>query len=256
MSDSANNPIKKKSPRVDALENEVVDLRETVQRIRDGQKMAFGALIGVAGLLIAFAWYGGHKTYQADKVALAEKLSEENNTRYQDFQRQLEAGGAEQDKLLDQKVNAKWQQLQSRIASLSGVSGTNLTQLNEDLTRKIILMNEALERRYGDAFGMSYFNRSVATLNRGMYPEATEYFLASALAYWKAGKEADVQTCLARLFQYCFPRLRQRDLITRPDIEEKYSLLLNSLERAKTGGKWQVAINDMRRHMSQVQQRK
>ncbi len=256
MADSTNSSGKKKSPRVDALEAEVSGLQVTVQRIRDGQKMAFGALIGVAGLMIAFAWYGGRQTYQKDKQALAEKLNLENEQRYQEFEQRLRDGGVEQDKILDQKISAKWQQLQARISSLSGVSNTNVTQLNDDLTRKVVLMNDALERRYGDAFGMTYFNRAIATLNRGMYPDATEHFLASALAFWKGGKETDVQTCLSRLFQYCLPKLRQRDLITRPDIEEKASLLLSTLERANTGGKWQVAINDMRRHMTQVQQRK
>jgi len=254
MADGASS--RKKSPRLDALETEVAELRETVQRIRDGQKMAFGALIGLAGILVAFAWYGGQKTYQQDKQALAEQLSRENDRRYQEFVRKLESGEAELDKAIEQKVNARWQQLQARISSLSGASGTNIAQLNAELTRKIVLMNESFERKYGDAFGITYFNRAVVTLNRGMYPESTEYFLAAALAFWKSGNEAEVQTCLARLFQYCLPRLRQRDLVGRPAVEEKYAMLLTELSRANTGGKWQIAITDLQRHMAQAKQRK
>lgn len=256
MAEGTAQPTKKKSPRVDALETQVAELQDTVQRIRDGQKMAFGALIGVAGILIAVAWYGGQKTYDDDKKTISAELSKENDRRYQEFVRKLNEGEADLDKAIDQKVNGKWQQLQARISSLSGVSGTNLAQLDSDLTRKIILMSESIERKYGDAFGITYFNRAVVTLNRGMFPESTEYFLAAALAFWKAGNETQVQTCLSRLFQYCLPRMRQRDLIAQPAVEEKYSILLRELSRANTGGKWQVAITDLQRHMSQVQQRK
>jgi hypothetical protein len=79
---------------------------------------------------------------------------------------------------------------------------------------------------------------------------------ASALAFWKANDEANVQTCIARLNQYCFPRLRPRDISTRPAIDEKYALLLRELERANTGGKWQVAIQDLRKAMAETRTRK
>lgn len=256
MSDSVNISKKKKSPRVDALEAEVTEMRETVLRIYDAQKMALGALIGVAGLLILFAWYFGHRTYEGDMRSISLELTKANENRYQIFDRKLADAGAEQSKIIDQKMNAKWQQLRSQISSLSGVSNTNLAELDGDLTRKIILVRDNMERKYGDAFGIIYWDQAVKAVNtRRMFPEATEYFLAAALAYWRGEKEADVNKCLSRLFEFCFPFLRQQDLILRPEIEEKYALLLSVMEQQNTGGKWQVAIVDMRRHMQDVRQR-
>ena len=135
-------------------------------------------------------------------------------------------------------------------------SATNFAQLNQDLNRKIALMGELIESRHGEAFGLTYFNQAIATLNRGLYAASADYFLAAALAFWKANDEGNVQTSLSRLSQYCFPRMRQRDLITRPSIEEKYALLLREMERANTGGRWQVAIKDLKQAMTDARARK
>jgi len=253
MSDNA---AEARKARLAALEAKVEELGETGQRLRDGQKLAFGALIGVAALLIAFAWYGGRKNYEADLARMAADLEKKNAEKIQAVALELRKSEAQQDQLLDRKIAVKWQELQMRLASLNVGSATNFAQLNADLTRKIALMGEVIESRHGEAFGLTYFNQAIATLNRGLYAASTDYFLAAALAFWKANDEGNVQTCLARLNQYCFPRLRQRDFATRPAIDEKYALLLREMERANTGGRWQVAIKDLKKAMTEARARK
>lgn len=252
---SENNAEQRKA-RVAALEAKVEALLETERRLRDGQKLAFGALIGVAALLISFAWYSGHKRYEAERQKIIAELDKENDRRFQDFVHKLQQGEQAQDNKLDQKIATRWQELQARLSALTGGSATNLAQLNSDLTRKIALMGELIESRHGEAFGLTYFNQAIATLNRGMYSAATEYFLSATLAFWKGHDEGNVQTCLSRLNQYCFPRLTQRDFAARPDIDEKYALLLRELERANTGGRWQVAIKDLKASMTKARARK
>lgn len=246
----------KRSSRIDQLEAEVESLRDSAQRLRDGQKMAFGALVGVAALLIAFAWHAGHKTYESDKLAMLEELNRANDERQKDFRATLTADAAKQGQMIDNRIAIKWRQLQSGMAASGGNSSNALTRLNEDLTRKIVMMSDQVDQRYGEVAGLTYFNQAIATLNKGIYPASTEYFMSSALAFWQAGDEANVQTCLSRLFQYCLPRLRQRDLIARPSVEEKYGLLVSKMESLNTGGKWQVAIGELRRMMSDVKARK
>ena len=68
-----------KRARVEALEARVEELAEMEKRTRDGQKMAYGALIGFAGLLIAFAWYGGHESYQRDMTEIRAELKTSND---------------------------------------------------------------------------------------------------------------------------------------------------------------------------------
>lgn len=253
MSDNA---AEARKARLAALEAKVEELEESGQRLRDGQKLAFGALIGVAALLIAFAWYGGRKNYEARLARLTADLEQRNEESLAETALELRKTAAQQDQLLDQKIAVKWQELQLRLASLNVGSATNFAQLNADLTRKIALMGEMLESRHGEAFGLTYFNQAIATLNRGIYAASTDYFLAAALAFWKANDEGNVQTCLARLNQYCFPRLRQRDFATRPAIDEKYALLLREMEKANTGGRWQVAINDLKKAFAEARARK
>jgi len=246
----------KRSTRIEQLEVEVESMRESAQRLRDGQKMAFGALIGIAALLIAFAWHAGHKTYESDKQAMLAELNRSNDERQKQFQATLKEDAAKQGKLIDNRIAIKWQQLQSGMAAAGGTSSNAFARLNEDFTRKIIMMSDQVDQRYGEVAGLTYFNQAIATLNKGIYPAATEYFMSSALAFWQAGDENNVQTCLSRLFQYCLPRLRQRDLAARPSVEERYGLLLAKMESLNTSGKWQVAIGELRRMMSDVKARK
>lgn len=252
MSDNAADVRK---ARLTALEARTGALEETGQRLRDGQKLAFGALIGVAALLVAFAWYGGRKNYQSDLARIVADIDKKNEERLQKIALDLKNTEREQDELLDRKIAVRWQELQLKMASLNVGSATNLAQINADLTRKIALMGELIESRHGEAFGLTYFNQAIATLNRGLYAASTEYFLAAAISFWKAADETNVQTCIARLNQYCFPRMRSRDVAGRPAIDEKFALLLRELERANTGGKWQVAIQDLRKAMAEARTR-
>ncbi len=246
----------KRVARIEALEAEVESLRESAQRLRDGQKMAFGALAGVAALLIAFAWHSGHKTYENDKQAMLDALNKANDERQQKFQASLTKDAEEQGKLIDSRIAIKWRQLQSGLAASGGSSSNAIARLNSDITRKIVMISDQIDQRYGEVAGLTYFNQAIATLNKGLPAASAEYFMSAALAFWQSGDENNVQTCMARLFQYCLPRMRQRDLAARPSVEEKYGLLLAKMESLNTGGKWQVAIGELRRLMSEVKARK
>ncbi|MBL6763401.1 MAG: hypothetical protein ISQ14_00485 [Verrucomicrobiae bacterium] len=242
--------------RIAELEVRIESIEETRQQLRDGQKLAFGALIGVASLLIVFAWFAGQKRLQAELATISADLDAKNEVRFTELRQRSEQLRAAQDQQIDRKIAVKWQELQIKMASLNMGSSTNFAQLNEDLNRKIALMAELIESKHGEAFGLTYFNQAIITLNRGLYPAATDYFLAATLAYWKGQDEGNVQTCLARLNQYCFPRMRQRDFGLRPSIDERYALLLGEMERANTGGRWQVAIKDLKQAMADARARK
>lgn len=256
MSDAAGESGKKKTPRVDALEAEVAELTERIQRMRDGRWMSFGALIGVAAMLVTVAWYAGQKTYEEDKKTLIEDLTLANEGRYQSFVKKLSEQAPAQDLELDRKIAVKWQELLARVNSMSGNSSTNFQALRADLENKIRLMTLATEQRYGDAFGFVYMNRAISAVNVNKdYAQATELFLAAALVLWKANKFDDFQTCLARINDTCFKVLNRRMLVARPTIEEKYIMLLVAMEKGNTGNRWQVAINDLRAGWARVQQR-
>lgn len=252
----SDNSAEARKARLASFEARIDVLEETGQRLRDGQKLAFGALIGVAALLIAVAWYGGRKHQEALLAESITELEKRNSERLAEAVRNLQRTEAQLDDLLDRKIAVRWQELQIRLNSLNVGSATNFAQLNQDLTRKIALMGELMESRHGEAFGLTYFNQAIATLNRGLFAAATDYFLAAALAFWKGNDEGNVQTCLSRLNQYCFPRLRGRDFASRPAIDEKYLLLLREMEKADTGGRWQVAIKDLKQAMADARARK
>lgn len=255
MSDAPDQQGKKKSSRVDALQAEVAELREQIQRSRDGQRMGFGALIGIAGLLIVVAWSGGQKTYEFDKAEFKAELTRENEQRYQEFVKRLAAEEPAQERKIDEKIAGKWRELLARVNNLSGNSNTNLQQLKEDVDNKIRLMFLARDQKYGDAFGYMYLSRAIPAVNNKAYAEATEHFLSAAMAFWMSNREAEFQTCLARLNDICFKALNRRMLIAHPTIEEKFAMLLIAMEKGNTGGRWQVAINDLRQGWARVQQR-
>lgn len=256
MSDAADNSGKKKSARVEALEAEVAELKDQIQRMRDGRWMGFGAMIGVAAMLVTVAWYAGQKTYEKDKQTLVQELTRENEVRYQSFVKKLAEQSPAQDRKLDEKIAVKWQELLARVNSMSGNSSTNFQQLKADIDNKIRLMMLATEQRYGDAFGYVYMNRAISAINVNKdYAEATELFLSAALVLWKSNRLKEFQTCLARLNDTCFKVLNRRMLVARPTIEEKYVMLLLAMEKGNTGNRWQVAINDLRAGWARAQQR-
>lgn len=243
----------------DALKAEVQELRELDRRVRDAIKMGLGLLVGVCALLVTFAWYAGHRTYQNDRDKFLVELDKGNKSRADLFHRQLEGildtKYAQRDQAVQQRIAALKQELATMITSQGVGSATNLTAQNEELTRKIALMAELIERRYADAFGLVYRDHAIALLRSKYYAVSCEYFAASALAFLKADDDGNLNNVLTNLIRYGLPGARQRDFAARPSIAQKMDQLLAELDRANAQGKHQVALLDLRRLYLEARQR-
>ena len=91
--------VESRKARLAELELRLESVEETGQQLRDGQKLAFGALIGVAALLIAFAWFGGQKRYQAELGKISADLDAKNNERFDALKQRLQQGQSAQDEV-------------------------------------------------------------------------------------------------------------------------------------------------------------
>ena len=249
-------PSHAKQAEIDSLKAEVQELREMERRLRDGVKMGIGLLVGVSALLVAFAWYAGHRTYQNDKEAITAQLEKSNQERYALFNSQLEgvlnAKYGDREQAMDINLKNLRQELLAAVSGLSTSTATNFNQQNIDMTRKIALMADIVETRHSQAFGLVYFERAIQTLNRKYTAVATEYFISASAAFLKSNDEKNLNTCLGNMIRYCFPALRKTDFATHPAIGQNLEKFLLDLERANAQGKHGVAIRDLKRLYSEA----
>lgn len=247
-----------KRARVEALEARVEELAEMEKRTRDGQKMAYGALIGFAGLLIAFAWYGGHESYQRDMTEIRAELKTSNDQGFDLFVKKLEAEGGTRNRDFAQQMRAMEQRLNVRLQATGGISETNLQQINAEISSQVTGSIQLWERHTGGVLGWACFDRALASIgskNSRDFPTATEFFLRAGLFFARSGEEAILQTTLSRLSTYCWKSLRAQDFVTRPMIDRYYLELVSELEKANVNGRHQVALQELQRGYTTAKQR-
>ena len=91
------------------LKAQVQALHENERRLLDMVKVYAGLLIGLAAILVVFAWFASHKNYEQDKAAIAKSLEKENEQRYAAFNRELE-------KTLTTHLAAREQMMERKLA--------------------------------------------------------------------------------------------------------------------------------------------
>jgi hypothetical protein len=248
-----------KRARVEALEARVEELADMEKRARDGQKMAYGALIGFAGLLIAFAWYGGHESYKRDIAEIRAELKTTNDQGFDQFVKKLEAEAGTRNNDFAQQMRAMEQRLNVRVQARGGISATNIQEINAEITQQVTGMIQLWERHTGGVLGWACFDRSIASIssktNRD-FPTATEFFLRAGLFFARSGEEAILQTTLSHLTTYCWKSLRARDFVMRPMIDRYYLELVSELEKANVNGRYEVALRELQRGYTAAKQRK
>lgn len=246
---------------IDGLKAQVQAMHDNERRLMDTVKVAAGLMLGLAAILVLFAWFASHKSYEQDKVAIQKALETSNEQRYATFNRELEntlntrLTGREQ--AMDRKLAELAQSLRAQMAASGGVSSNSLAQQNEDFNRKILLMVELVENRNSHPFGLLYFDYAIRTVNSPQknYGAATEYFLSAGLAFLRARDDSYLNTCLARLTQLCLPNLKSEDFTLKPQLDEKFAQLVDALDKANVNGKHTVAMGDLRREFVEAKRR-
>lgn len=245
----------------EALKAQVQAMHDNERRLMDTVKVAAGLMLGLAAILVLFAWFTSHKNYEHDKFAIQKALETANEQRYAAFNRELDttlnARLTAREQALDRKLNELAQSLRTQVATSGGVSSNSLAQQNEDFNRKILLMVELVENRSAHPFGLLYFDYATRIVNSPQknYPVATEYFLAASLAFLRARDESFLNTSLARLSQLCFPNLKADDFAVKPVLDERFAQLVEALDKANVNGKHTVALMDLRRGILEAKRR-
>lgn len=246
---------------LETLKAQVQALHDNERRLMDTVKVAAGLMLGLAAILVLFAWFASHKNYEQDKLAIQKALETANEQRYAAFNRDLDATLnarlTAREQALDRKLAELTQSLRTQLASAGGVSSNSLAQQNEDFNRKIVLMAEVIENRHARPFGLLYFDSAIRAVNVNPknFPVATEYFLSAASAFLRSGDEINLNTSLARLSQLCFPNLKTDDFAIKPLLDEKFALLVDALDKANVNGKYTVALGDLRREFGEAKRR-
>jgi hypothetical protein len=246
---------------LEALKAQVQALHDSERRLMDTVKVAAGLMLGLAAILVLFSWFASHKNYEHDKQAIQKALETANEQRYAAFNRDLDntlnARLTAREQALDRKLAELAQSLRAQVAAASagGVSSNTLAQLGEETNQKIRLMTELIENRNAQPFGLLYFDYAIRSVNAKSFPAATEHFLSAALAFLRARDEANLNTCVSRLNQFCLPNLKADDFTARPVIEDKFALLVEGLEKANINGRHAVALTDLRREFLAARRR-
>lgn len=246
---------------LEALKAQVQAMHDNERRLMDTVKVAAGLMLGLSAILVLFAWFASHKNYEQDKVAIQKALETSNEQRYAAFNRELEttlnSRLTTREQGMDRKLAELAQALRAQMATSGGVSSNSLAQQNEDFNRKILLMVELVETRNAHPFGLLYFDYAIRTVNSPQknYGAATEYFLSAGLAFLRSRDESFLNTCLARLTQLCLPNLKADDFTLKPQVEEKFALLVEALDKANVNGKYTVALVDLRREFVEAKRR-
>lgn len=246
------------------LKAQVQALHENERRLLDMVKVYAGLLIGMAAILVIFAWFASHKNYEQDKAAIQQALEKENEARYAAFNRELEktlnSHLAAREQAMDRKLTELAQQLRNQMATSGGLSSNTLAQLNEDIIRRFQLMPDLIEGRYAQLFGMVYFDYAIRAANAKNQPLAAENFISASVSFLRVRDERqrdeqNLNTCFARLTQMCFPALRADDFVTRPQIEEKFKLLMEALDANNDRGRYTVALGELRKEFFEAKKR-
>lgn len=244
---------------LETLKAQVQAMHDNERRLMDTVKVAAGLMLGMAAILVLFAWFASHKNYEQDKLAIQKALETANEQRYAAFNRELDntlnARLAAREQAMDRKLAELAQLLRTQMASAGGVSSNSLAQQNEDINRKILLMTEVIENRNAHPFGLLYFDYAIRAVNTKNFPAATEYFLSAALSFQRSRDDANLTTCISRLNQFCFPNLKTDDFAARPLVEEKFALLVEALEKGNVNGKYTITLGDLRREFLEARKR-
>mgnify|MGYP003351007307 FL=1 len=107
------------------LKAQVQALHENERRLLDMVKVYAGLLIGLAAILVVFAWFASHKNYEQDKAAIAKSLEKENEQRYATFNRELE-------KTLTTHLAAREQMMERKLAEQSQQLRASLTNARSE----------------------------------------------------------------------------------------------------------------------------
>ena len=243
----------------EALKAQVQAMHDNERRLMDTVKVAAGLMLGLAAILVLFAWFASHKNYEQDKLAIQKALETANEQRYAAFNRELDttlnARLTAREQALDRKLNDLAQSFRTQVATSGGVSSNSLAQQNEDFNRKILLMVELVENRSAHPFGLLYFDYATRYVASKNYPVATEYFLSASLAFLRARDESLLNTSLSRLSQLCFPNLKADDFTLKPVLDERFAQLVEALDKANVNGKHTVALVDLRRQFLEAKRR-
>lgn len=246
---------------LEALKAQVQAMHDNERRLMDTVKVAAGLMLGLAAILVLFAWFASHKNYEHDKLAIQKALETSNEQRYAAFNRELDttlnARLTAREQAMDRKLTELGQSLRTQMAASGGVSSNSLAQQNEDFNRKILLMVELVENRNAHPFGLLYFDYAIRTVNSPQknFPAATEYFLSASLAFLRSRDDSYLNTSLARLSQLCFPNLKADDFTVKPLLDERFAQLVDALDKANVNGKYTVAMVDLRREFVEAKRR-
>lgn len=246
---------------LETLKAQVLTLHENERRLMDMVKVSAGLLIGMAAILMIFAWFASQKNYEKDKLAIQKSLESANAARFATFNQELDntlnARLTAREQAMDRKLAELGQSLRAQLTSLGSVSTNTQAQQNEDFNRKILLMVEVLENRNAHPFGLLYFDYAIRAVNSNPknFLAATEYFLSAGIAFLRSRDDVNLNTSLARLSQLCFPNLKSDDFTTRPQLDEKFAQLLDGLDKGNVNGKYTVALVDLRREFIEAKKR-
>lgn len=246
---------------LEALKAQVQSLHDNERRLMDTVKVAAGLMLGLAAILVLFAWFASHKNYERDKIAIQKTLEMGNEKRYAAFNRDLDTTLntrlTAREQALDRKLTELTQSLRTQMAASGGVSSNSLAQQNEDFNRKILLMVDVVETRNAHPFGLLYFDYAIRTVNSPQknFPAATEYFLSASLAFLRSRDESLLNTSLSRLSQLCLPSLKADDFTAKPLLDERFAQLVEALDKANVNGKHTVALVDLRREFLEAKRR-
>ena len=249
---------------LEALKVQVQALQESERRLMDTVKVAAGLMLGLSAILVVFAWFASHKNYEQDKLAIQKALETTNEVRFAAFNRDLDnvlnARLTAREQALDRKLAETVQALRTQMAASGGVSSNSLAQQNEDVNRKILLMVEVIENRHAHPFGLLFFDNAIRAVNAKQFPAGTEYFLSAALAFARSREDtaqnhANLTTTLARLNQFGLQNLKTEDFAARPALEDKFTQLVDALEKANVNGRFTVALGDLRREFADAKRR-
>ena len=244
---------------LETLKAQVQAIHDNERRLMDTVKVAAGLMLGLAAILVLFAWFASHKNYEHDKIAIQKALETANEKRYAAFNRELDttlnARLTAREQAMDRKIVELSQSFRTQLSSVGGVSSNSLAQQSEDMNRKIVLMTEVIENRNSQAFGLLYFNQAIASVNAKNFSSATEYFLSASIAFVRSNDDANLNTCLARLTQFGLPNLKADDFAARRMLEDKFNQLSDALDKNNVNGKYTVAMGDLRREFLEAKKR-
>ncbi|MBI5802523.1 MAG: hypothetical protein HZA92_17585 [Verrucomicrobia bacterium] len=244
---------------LEALKAQVQAMHDNERRLMDTVKVVAGLMLGLAAILVLFAWFASHKNYEHDKLAIQKALETTNELRYAAFNRDLDttlnSRLSAREQSLDRKLAELAQSIRTQMATSGGVSSNSLAQQNEDFNRKILLMVDVIENRNAHPFGLLYFDYAIRAVNVKNFPAASDYFLAASIAFLRSRDDSNLNTSLARLSQLCFPNLKMDDFAMKPLLDEKFAQLVDSLDKANVNGRYTVALVDLRREFVEAKRR-